>query len=298
VRSCSFVGSRLAVHHVRRSLRWFIYLLASLVGVVAFVYPFFPRIEADAGPVVQAMDSPLFLGLLGGLSLLALLLETQDGVEASGVSGETKRIALLGVLVGLNAVLSFVETAIPGPGGFSPIFFLIILGGYVYGGRFGYLLGALTLFVSALITGGVGPWLPYRMLIAGWIGLAAPLMARINRALRVQGTRWELVVLAVYGGVWGLAFGALMNLWFWPFATGPAEQHWQIGISVWEGVQRFLAFYVATSLLWDLARVAGTAAMMLLFGAPTLRTLRRFARRFYFEVRQCASSLSQGELSA
>jgi energy-coupling factor transport system substrate-specific component len=32
----------------------------------------------------------------------------------------------LGVLVALNAVLRFIEVAIPGPGGFTPIFFLIL----------------------------------------------------------------------------------------------------------------------------------------------------------------------------
>jgi len=31
-------------------------------------------------------------------------------------------------------------------------------------------------------------------------------------------------------------------------------------------------------------RAVGTIAMLLLFGAPTLRTLRRFARRFVFTV--------------
>ena len=266
-------------------LRWVIYGLTSLIGIVAFLYPFFipaqapSALQGTGGGLAHAADSPLFLALLGGFSLVALMLEAQGDATS-----DAKRTALLGVLVGLNAVLSFLETAIPGPGGFSPVFFLIILGGYVYGGRFGFLLGSLTLFVSALITGGVGPWLPYRMLVAGWIGLAAPLLVYLNRVLHTRGTRWELVLLAAYGGVWGLLFGALMDLWFWPFAVGPVTQHWQTGVSLGETVGRFLAFYVATSLIWDSIRSAGTVGMILLFGAPTLRTLHRFARRFAFTV--------------
>jgi len=262
-----------------RLLRWAIYGLTSLVGIVAFAYPFFLPALASSGGSAHAVDSPLFLGLLGGFSLIGLLLEAQ-GDAAS----DAKQTALLGVLVGLNAVLGFLETAIPGPGGFSPIFFLIIVGGYIFGGRFGFLLGSLTLFVSALITGGLGPWLPYRMLVSGWIGMGAALIVPLNRALRVQGTKWELVPLALYGGLWGLLFGALMDLWFWPFAIGPETQHWQAGVGLGDTLKRFLAFYIATSMVWDLVRAVGTIAMLLLFGAPTLRTLRRFARRFVFTV--------------
>jgi energy-coupling factor transport system substrate-specific component len=193
-------------------------------------------------------------------------------------------MALLGVLVGLNAVLSFLETAIPGPGGFSPIFFLIILAAHVYGARFGFLLGTLTMFVGALLTGGVGPWLPYRMLIAGWIGLTTPLVGVLLRVLRAEGTRWEVALLAAFGSAWGFVFGALMNLWFWPFASGSGEQYWRAGLDLVEVVRRYLVFYVTTSLLWDLARVIGTAAMIALFGSATLRALRRFKRRFSFRV--------------
>lgn len=269
-----------ALSHSRACfLRWAIYGLTSLIGIVAFVYPFSMPTLASAGGSAHAVDSPLFLGLLGGFSLIALLLEAQGDATS-----DAKRIALLGVLVGLNAVLGFLETAIPGPGGFSPIFFLIIVGGYTYGGSFGFLLGALTLFVSALITGGIGPWLPYRMLVSGWIGMGAALVAYLNRVLRLQGTRWELVPLALYGGLWGLLFGALMDLWFWPFAIGPDTQHWQAGIGLGETLKRFMAFYVATSFLWDSIRAVGTIAMLLLFGSPTLRTFRRFARRFAFTV--------------
>ncbi|MCU0519104.1 MAG: ECF transporter S component [Anaerolineae bacterium] len=287
------MAARKAVRSTANALRWVVYGLTSLIGVVAFLYPFFIPSLTSSGGLAHAVDSPLFLGLLGGFSLVALLLEAQG--EATS---DAKRTALLGVLVGLNAVLGFLETAIPGPGGFSPTFFLIILGGYVYGGRFGFLLGSLTLFVSALITGGIGPWLPYRMLVAGWIGLGAPLVLALSRAFHAQGTRWELVLLAGYGAVWGLAFGALMDLWFWPFAIGPDTQHWQPGVGLGETLQRFLAFYIATSLIWDAMRAVGTVAMILLFGAPTVRTLRRFARRFFFTVAAGPAAYVAGERAA
>ena len=39
-------------------------------------------------------------------------------------------------------------------------------------------MGALTLFTSAIITGGVGPWLPGQMFVAGWVGMSVRLLAR------------------------------------------------------------------------------------------------------------------------
>ncbi len=274
----------------RRWLSWLTTALASLIGLGAFFYPFFLSELPPATGLAHAAESPLLLGALGALSLLALILETQGGAAS-----ETKQVALLGVLVGLNAVLGFLETALPGPGGFSPIFFLIILGGYVYGGRFGFLLGGLTMFVTALITGGIGPWLPFRMLAGGWIGLTAPAVGRVVAWLRVRETRWEIIALAIFGSVWSLLFGALMNLWFWPFigtaASQPGLGYWESGLSVGQGFANFVAFYIATSLVWDLARLGGTAGMLLLFGLPTLRALRRFACRFTFTVAPEESSV-------
>ena len=45
-----------------------------------------------------------------------------------------------------------------GTAGVELVFFLVILSGRVLGAGFGFVLGALTLFASALITSGVGPW--------------------------------------------------------------------------------------------------------------------------------------------
>ena len=250
---------------MRRFLRALIYALTTAIGLLALV-----------APVVmpgRTTNAPLLLTFVVGLSFVALLLEVQgDAVNA-------KFIALLGILTAMNAALRFAEVAIPGPGGFSPVFFLIILTGYVYGGRFGFLLGALTLLVSALITGGVGPWLPYQMLTAGWVGLSAPLLRPPIRRLHAEGRRPEIGLLALFGLVWGLLYGALMNLSSWSFIVGPGAP---MPTTFREIVRLYTAFYVTTSLLWDLARGFGNVALILAFGAPTLRALRRFHKRFSF----------------
>ena len=169
---------------------------------------------------------------------------------------------------------------------------MVVLAGYVYGARSGFLLGALTLLVSAIITGGGGPWLPYQMFPAGWCGMTAPSCRPVVQALHGEDRRTEVVVLAIFGGVWGLLFGLIMNIWFWPFAAGPAEMYWQPGVGLWATVQRYLVFYLATSLLWDLARAFGNVLLILLAGASVLRVLRRFQRRFAFDYRPAAGLVS------
>jgi energy-coupling factor transport system substrate-specific component len=263
---------------VRSVLRWVIYGLSTLIGLLAFLYPFLLPLLGRGASVKQAGGlSPLLLSLFGGLAFLALVLEIQG--EAAM---DAKFVALLGILVAINATLRFMETVIPGPAGFSPIFLLVVLTSYVYGGRFGFLMGVLTLFISALITGGVGPWLPYQMITAGWMGLSGPLLRLPVRALRGEGSRGEVLWLALVGGLWGFVYGLVINLWFWPYATGLGGQQWEPGLSVIAALRRYGAFYAATSLIWDTARGVGTVLLTVLLGRPTLRVLRRFERRFRF----------------
>ena len=266
---------------LRRTLSAAIFLLTSLLGAMAFLYPFWmPALAQGSGDMAHTGDSALVLSAIVGVCFVVLLVEVQAEVVS------VKAIALLGVLVAMNAVLRFAEVAIPGPGGFSPIFLLIILGGYVFGARMGFLLGALTLLASALITGGVGPWLPYQMLTAGWVGMSAPLCRPAARVLvtlaGLRSTRAELIVLAGFGALWGLAFGAIMNIWFWPYAVGAADQYWQPGIGLIETARRYGAFYLLTSFVWDMLRAAGNALLIVVAGEAVLRILRRFQMRFDF----------------
>lgn len=267
-----------------------IYGLSIAIGILAFLYPFFstPAQQGTRTAAGHINDAPLLLTTLIAICFVALLVEVQ------GQAVSAKFVALLGVLVSINSVLRFFEVAIPGPGGFSLIFFLIVLTGYVFGGRFGFLMGALTLVVSALVTGGVGPWLPGQMFAAGWIGLSAPLCRPLVRTFGWEDARGEIIVLAMFSAFWGLIYGAIMNLWFWPFVAGPEQQYWAPGVGLMETLRRYIVFYTVTSFWWDIMRAAGLVALILLFGRPTVRTLRRFYRRFAFEYEPAQSSSNGG----
>src|SRR5207244_8014097 len=111
-------------------------------------------------------------------------------------------------------------------------FLLTILCGYVFGGLFGFLLGSLSVLVSALFTGGVGSWMPFQMLAVGWVGLASSALPQrvMSTVARGKGEKW---ILAAWAVLVGLLFGAIINLWFWPYLASGADlsanQIWRPG---------------------------------------------------------------------
>ena len=119
------------------------------------------------------------------------------------------------------------------------------------------------------------------MFAVGWVGLTSGWLPNMRR------WRWgEVAVLGTWGLLWGFAFGALMNIWFWPyvFQAQQAEAYWQPGIGLVETLKRYAAFYTLTSFWWDLGRAGGNALLLWTFGAALLKLLRRFQKRFYFAV--------------
>jgi energy-coupling factor transport system substrate-specific component len=242
------------------------------LGLLAFFYPFLLTEQTlAASEAAHAQSAPLIFALLG-VALLALIV-----IELSSGRLSSRSLAVLGVLCAIVAALRLPA----GPGDAPTFFFLIILAGYVYGARFGFLLGALGLFVSALLTGGIGPWLPFQMFVSGWMGMSAGLLVGVLQRLQ-PASRAEIVVLCIFGYVWGLLFGALMNLWFWPFAVTGALS-WQPGLPLGETLQRYVAFYALTSFAWDSVRAIGNVLLIAALGQPVLKELRRFYARFQFE---------------
>jgi len=226
--------------------------------------------SATQAPVMFAVVLPL---------VLAVVLS-----ELAGGRMDAKTLAMLGVLAAVGTILRPLSA---GTAGFELIFFLMILAGRVFGAGFGFALGAITLFTSALITSGVGPWLPYQMLSAGFVGLFAGWLPRaLGRA--------EIALLAAYGMVSAFAYGWLMDFSFWPFAIGDGTQlSFDPAASALENLHRFVLFNVATSMGWNLGRALTNAVMVVLLGVPLLRLLRRAARRASFVPANPARPLAE-----
>ena len=69
----------------------------------------------------------------------------------------------------------------------------------------------------------------WQILILIVVGMLSGWLPRLRRYPRA-----EVAMLALWGTVLGLAFGALMNVWFWPyvFAAGQSEMYWQPGLGL------------------------------------------------------------------
>lgn len=237
------------------------------VGIVAFGWPFLIE-PGSALDTSHSGDAPVvFVVLLPLLAAVVLAELTSGGMDA-------KAVAMLGMLAAVGGALRALG---PGTAGLEPTFVVIVLGGRVFGRGFGFVLGAVTLFVGALITGGVGPWLPFQMLAAGWVGFFAGTLPRVRG-------RAEVLVIAGYAAVVSLLYGLVMNLWFWPFASYGPEVSYVAGDSIVENGGRYLLFFVTTSLPWDLGRAVLCLVLILLAGSALLRALRRAARRAAFDA--------------
>ena len=248
-------------------------LVISAIGALAFLYPFLlPLIGQEERLMGRGMEVPILFGLLAFACLIVILLDVQSRTTGAG-PGAARIVALLAVLVAFDAALRLIPSML----GASPIFLLIILVGFAYGPDFGFLMGALTLLVSAFITGGLGPWLAFQMLTAGWVGMTAGWLPRLG------GWR-EVAMLCGFGAVWGFLFGAIMNLWSWPYAAPGLQQptglYWVPGMSALETLRTYGQFYLVTSLGYDLFRAVGNVVLILVLARPVLRLLDRYRDRF------------------
>ena len=246
------------------------------IGIVAFGWPFLAAPESSI--VAHSADAPLAFALLVPAVLVVVLAQFADG------SMDAKSIAMLGVLA---AVITALRPLGAGVAGIEPIWAIIILGGFALGPGFGFVLGAVSLFTSALVTGGIGPWLPFQMVAAAWIGLCAGALAGVPivRRWRADHPWREIWALAVFAGVAALGYGLLMSLWFWPFTIDLANGiSFVPGDPVLDNMLAWLRFSVVTSLGFDIPRATLAIAMVVLIGRPILLALRRASRKAAFDA--------------
>ncbi len=238
-------------------------VITAVLGVLAFGWPLFLRPGAllsasTVAPMVLAVLLPLVLGVVV--------------VQLANQEMDVKALSMLGVLTALGAVARPLGV---GTAGMETVFFLVILAGRVFGPGFGFVLGNTTIFASALVVGGVGPWLPHQMLAAGFVGLGARMLPR-------AAGRVEIAVLAGYGALASFAFGFAMDFSFWPFMIGTGGQGFDPAIGPLANLHRFVVYELVTGMGWNIGRAVTNVVLITILGPPVLRVLRRAARRARF----------------
>ena len=242
-----------------------VYALMVVVGAAAFLYPFWLPATAFSSQA-HSGDAPLVAALVGALVIVAVALEVRRGT----MNGAT--VAILGHAVGVRRTAAPVRPSRRWERDLLP-----------RRARGRGLRSALRPAARPVLDGGVGhrhrrdravAAVPDARRSRGWA--AWPGSSACGRRAWLHAP--EVVVLAAYGWVWGFVYGAIMNLWFWPFARGGALD-WHPGLGFGATLSRYWSFYVATSLGWDAAAAITNALLILVTGAALLRTLRRFAHR-------------------
>ncbi len=252
--------------------------VTSVAGLFMFGWPLLIPVQPSLVEVGASGYSPyIFVAVLPILVLLTLAQMSDGGMDS-------KALAMLGVLSAINAALRPLGAGVQG---IELVFFLLILAGRVFGPGFGFLLGCTSMFASALLTAGVGPWLPFQMLCAAWIGMFAGLLPRSIFGTPIRGAG-EIALLAIFAVVAAYGYGLLMNLWFWPFLTAATMS--DPGLSyipaaeIGENLHRFIVFtLISSTATWDTGRAITSVIAVVVVGPAVLLVLRRAARRAHFE---------------
>lgn len=139
---------------------------------------------------------------------------------------------------------------------FKPVAAIIIISGACLGAESGFLIGALTAFVSNFFFG-QGPWTPWQMFCLGLIGFLAGLLFARGRLktkripLSIYGF---LSVLVIYGGVINFSSALMTSPELTPAVLG--------------------SFYIS-GLPFDLIHAGATFIFLLLIGEPLAEKLER-----------------------
>jgi energy-coupling factor transport system ATP-binding protein len=146
---------------------------------------------------------------------------------------------------------------------FKPAIALIIITAVAFGGESGFLVGAITAFVSNMFFG-QGPWTPWQMFAFGIIGFLAGLLSRhglLRRNRAVLAVFAAAATLFIYGGLLNPA----MVLMYQPNPTR----------------EMFLLAYLQ-GIPFDLIHAAASALFTLIISQTMLEKLERVKIKYGF----------------
>lgn len=145
---------------------------------------------------------------------------------------------------------------------FKPVLAVVIISGAAFGGETGFLVGAVTMFVSNIMFS-QGPWTPWQMFAAGIIGFLAGVLCKRSLLRRTR------LSLSVFGAVCALViYGGIMN---------------PVSALIWAGESlnlNIILGYYLTGLPMDCIHAAATAIFLWFLAEPILEKLERVKMKY------------------
>ncbi|MGL4547470.1 ATP-binding cassette domain-containing protein, partial [Eubacterium aggregans] len=144
---------------------------------------------------------------------------------------------------------------------FKPVIALVIIAGVCFGGESGFLVGAVTGFVSNFFFG-QGPWTPWQMFAFGIIGFLAAILFKKGWL----GT--SKLPMCIFGG-------AVAMLIYGPIMDVASVLMWSSSLN-WPTVLSFLA----TGLPFNLVHAIATIFFLSIFSQPMIEKLERIKLKY------------------
>ncbi len=166
-----------------------------------------------------------------------------------------KEIALLSTMATFAAIARVPFAAIIS---LQPTTFVVMITGYVFGPSSGFMVGAISAFVSNMYLG-QGPWTPWQMFSWGLCGVLAGLLGKAIKEYKPL----RFILLSIFCG---FLFGWIMNIWHWMSFVYPLS------------LNTFLATYIV-SLPFDAIHAFGNGVFTLLFGHAFYKILTRYKNK-------------------
>ncbi|MGC5325044.1 DUF6580 family putative transport protein [Brevibacillus sp. SYSU BS000544] len=205
------------------------------------------------------MNWALFILLL----LLSLYMLIMIWVERSKV--DEKLIAVIATLGTIAAVARVPFVFIPNV---QPTTFLVMISGYVFGARAGFLSGCLAAVLSNIFLG-QGPWTLWQMLSWGLAGASGGLLGWLLEKDKFQpllASRGKKAMFVASCAIWGFIFDWIMNLWIF------------VGLGSFMNWKSFVALYAA-GIPFDVLHASGNLLFAVAFASTFARILSRYHRK-------------------
>jgi energy-coupling factor transport system substrate-specific component len=203
--------------------------------------------------------------------LAVMVLLTGFSAEAPRLEG-SKEIALVAMVIGLGSAGRVLFALAPN---ISPVDWLTLCTGIVFGPVTGFTVGAGTMLISNFYLG-QGPWTIYQMVGMGLLGVLGGLLGKWRSMLGTKS-------LVTVGLAWGFIYGIITSL-FWVLMIS-STLNWAS-----------FATYLASGIPFYTMQGIGNALLLMFLGERTLVVLERFRRKFSVELRESVEEVGTAGL--